>query len=215
MRKKNNLIMAASAPIPTEFGTFDMHIFHWINDEGMSNSKFGLSKDHVVLTMGNLRGKKDVITRIHSECLTSEVFGSTKCDCQKQLVSAQRKIAKKGEGIIIYLRQEGRGIGLVNKIKAYKLQSKGFNTLNANRHLNLPDDLREYDVAAEIIKYFKINSIKLLTNNPLKLESLKSQGIHSIREKSLCKITTHSELYLSIKRDEMGHMLPKNLKIHA
>jgi GTP cyclohydrolase II len=138
------LEVVAQAPVPTRFGVFQMSVFHW----GASNPALGLSPDHVALVMGELRGKRDVLVRVHSECLTSEVFGSLKCDCREQLEAAQAEIGRRGQGAVLYLRQEGRGIGLTNKIKAYQLQSDGHDTVDANRILGLPDDARDYAPAA-------------------------------------------------------------------
>lgn len=198
----------ATSPVPTEFGTFDMHVFRWDEEKSEVGTDNGLSRDHVALTMGNLYEEEDVLVRVHSECLTSEVFGSLKCDCRKQLVAAQSAIARAGRGILLYLRQEGRGIGLANKIRAYKLQSEGHDTVDANRLLGLPDDLRDYTASAEMLKHLGVRSIRLLTNNPLKLEALRKHDLLVVREGIVCSPNSHSKSYLTSKRDRMGHWLP-------
>src|SRR5258708_1184525 len=140
------LEVLAKAPLPTRHGTFEMQVFRYRSREAES----GLSDEHVALVMGSLKGKGDVPVRIHSECITSEVFGSLKCDCKDQLEAAQAEIARRGLGAMLYLRQEGRGIGLANKVRAYALQAHGPATVHANRLLGLPDDTRRYHAAASI-----------------------------------------------------------------
>ena len=137
----------AQAPIPTKWGTFQTHVFRW---DG-SAAELGLSNEHIALVMGDVGGRSRVPVRVHSECLTSEVLGSMKCDCKQQLERAQAELAARGCGVILYLRQEGRGIGLANKIRAYALQAAGADTVEANELLHLPVDARQYDVAAEML----------------------------------------------------------------
>jgi GTP cyclohydrolase II len=199
------LRIRAEAPVPTHFGTFNMIVFH----HGDTDPSHGLSPDHVALVMGELRGKRGVLSRVHSECLTSEVFGSLKCDCKEQLEAAQEEIGRRGEGIILYLRQEGRGIGLANKIRAYQLQSAGHDTVDANRLLDLPDDAREYDAAASMLGYLGVGSIQLLTNNPAKVEGLRRLGIDvEARSPSHVAPNPFSRAYLEAKRLRMNHALP-------
>ncbi|MEO7327501.1 MAG: GTP cyclohydrolase II [Minicystis sp.] len=200
------LEVVAQAPVPTRFGVFQMSVFHW----GASNPALGLSPDHVALVMGELRGKRDVLVRVHSECLTSEVFGSLKCDCREQLEAAQAEIARRGQGAVLYLRQEGRGIGLTNKIKAYQLQSEGHDTVDANRILGLPDDARDYAPAAAMIAHLGIGTIRLMTNNPEKVSALRALGVTiESRRPVVIAHNPFSTSYLEAKRVRMGHALPK------
>lgn len=209
-----HLKIRAEALVPTRFGEFRMIVF---NHQVPSTSDAGahpldgaaLSPDHVALVMGDVSEKTGVLVRVHSECLTSEVFGSLKCDCKEQLESAQLEIAKRGAGVVLYMRQEGRGIGLVNKIRAYDLQAHGHDTVDANRLLDLPDDLREYDGAAAMLEHLGVRSIRLLTNNPDKVEKLRRAGIQvDGRAPSLIVPNPHSAGYLEAKRDRMNHVLP-------
>ena len=199
------LQILADAPVPTSFGTFAMSVFHW----GGEKLADGLSPDHVALVMGELRGKSNVLVRVHSECLTSEVFGSLKCDCRGQLQAAQAEIGRRGEGVVLYLRQEGRGIGLPNKLRAYKLQSAGHDTVDANRLLGLPDDARDYGAAAAMLEHLGIASIDLMTNNPLKVQAMRALGIHvENRVTAVVSANRFSVDYLEAKRVRMGHALP-------
>jgi GTP cyclohydrolase II len=200
------LKILAQAPVPTRHGLFQMSVFHW----GGADTEHGLSPDHVALVMGDVRGKSGVLLRVHSECLTSEVFGSLKCDCRDQLENAQAEIARRGVGVVLYLRQEGRGIGLANKLRAYALQSTGHDTVDANRLLGLPDDARDYAPAAAMIAELGIGSIRLMTNNPLKVKALRALGV-SIdgRTPSIVGHNPHSAGYLEAKRVRMGHSLPE------
>lgn len=202
------LDIVAQAPVPTRHGEFQMMVFHWRDDSAES----GLSPDHVALLMGDVKGKRGVITRVHSECLTSEVFGSLKCDCRDQLEAAQAEIARRGAGVLIYLRQEGRGIGLANKIRAYQLQSTGHDTVDANRLLGLPDDARDYAAAAALLEHAGVRSIKLVTNNPEKVKALRALGVEiDARVPSIMGVNPHSAPYLEAKRLRMGHALPEGL----
>jgi GTP cyclohydrolase II len=159
--------------------------------------------------MGELRGRKNVPVRVHSECLTSEVFGSLKCDCREQFERAQCEIGKRGFGAILYLRQEGRGIGLANKVRAYALQAAGADTVEANQALHLPVDARTYDVAAAMLRALGIESVELMTNNPAKVEALRGLGVRIERRLPvLVPANQFSAAYLDAKRSRLQHELP-------
>ena len=199
------LRIRAEAPVPTRFGEFRMIVFHYGEPEAGSE----LSPDHVALVYGDVTGKRGVTCRVHSECLTSEVFGSLKCDCKEQLEAAQAEIARQGYGVVVYLRQEGRGIGLANKVRAYALQSLGHDTVDANRMLDLPDDAREYDAAAAILAHLGVGSVRLVTNNPLKVDAMRSLGVVvDERAPSIMQPNRYSHGYLEAKRMRMNHSLP-------
>src|SRR5271154_4109792 len=157
----------AEARIPTRLGEFQTHVFHSVLPADPA-PEHALPEEHVALVQGDVRGREDVLVRVHSECITSEVFGSLKCDCKEQLDAAMAAVARAGSGAILYLRQEGRGIGLTNKIRAYALQSHGHDTIDANRLLGLPDDARSYEVARDMLAHFGVAGVRLLTNNPAK-----------------------------------------------
>jgi GTP cyclohydrolase II len=197
----------AEAPIPTRFGLFALKVYRW--DDPQAHP--ALSKEHCALIMGDLRGRRNVPVRVHSECLTSEVFGSLKCDCREQLERAQAEIAKRGFGAVLYLRQEGRGIGLANKVRAYALQAEGADTVAANEQLHLPVDARTYDVAAAMLRELGVESVELMTNNPKKVESLQKLGIVIERRLPvLVPATPFSAGYLETKRLLMQHELPSS-----
>lgn len=202
------LTFLAQSKLPTPFGDFLLMVFRWDDERAHPE----LSREPLALVRGDVAGKSDVPVRIHSECLTSEVFGSLKCDCRAQLVSAQQYIADGDLGVLLYLRQEGRGIGLSNKIRAYALQDAGADTIEANLKLHLPVDARQYDVAAAILNYLKVDSVKLLTNNPEKLTSLQALGIAvTDRVPSLVPATEHSAEYLRVKKDQLAHDIPQEM----
>jgi GTP cyclohydrolase II len=189
---------------------FEMHVFRWNAFD--PNQNLGLSNEHVALVMGDVRGLHSVPVRVHSECLTSEVFGSLKCDCRDQLERAQAEIARRGAGVILYLRQEGRGIGLANKIRAYALQAMGADTIEANELLHLPVDARQYDVASAMLTELGVESIELLTNNPDKVEKLRALGVSVERRiPVLVAATPFSANYLDVKRRRMQHEIPSTM----
>jgi GTP cyclohydrolase II len=164
-------------------------------------------REHVALVVGEVQGE-GVPVRVHSECLTSEVFGSLKCDCREQLDRALDFVTQHGRGVVLYLRQEGRGIGLGNKIKAYALQAEGLDTYEANRKLGFPDDLRSYDIAAEMLRLLGVRSVDLITNNPLKIAGLVEEGIPVRRRiPSRTEHNPHNVDYLKTKRERTGHLI--------
>ncbi|MDX2054484.1 MAG: GTP cyclohydrolase II [Polyangiaceae bacterium] len=195
----------ANAALPTKHGVFQLHVYRWDDPRAHGD----LSNEHLALVMGDITGREDVPVRVHSECLTSEVFGSLKCDCREQLERAQAEIARLGFGVILYLRQEGRGIGLANKVRAYALQAQGADTIEANQLLHLPVDARTYDVAAAMLRSLGVRSIELLTNNPEKVRSLLALGVKVSKRLPLqISANPHSAHYLEIKRLKMRHELP-------
>ena len=200
----------AKASLPTRHGDFDTYVFPSPPD-GPGEAR---SAEHVALVRGDLRGRDDVLVRVHSECMTSEVFGSLKCDCKEQLDAAMATIAHAGIGAVLYLRQEGRGIGLANKIRAYALQSHGHDTVDANRLLGLPDDARRYDVARDILAHLGVRSLRLMTNNPAKVEALRALGVAVTGTVPVVVAPNqHSARYLEAKRLRMEHDLPPPLRI--
>jgi 3,4-dihydroxy 2-butanone 4-phosphate synthase/GTP cyclohydrolase II len=186
----------ASAQLPTVYGDFRIHVFE-------DKEK----KEHVALVSCPIDRQKPILVRLHSQCLTGDTLGSCKCDCGEQLTIALGKIAKEG-GVLVYLQQEGRGIGLVNKIRAYALQDKGYDTVEANRKLGFKDDARDYTVAAQILANLGVGKMRLLTNNPRKIEGLKKYRL-DIVERVPMKPTEnpHNKRYLTVKREKLGHLL--------
>jgi len=199
-RKCNHIVkLISKANLPTQkFGNWEIHIF-------FSNID---NKEHIALIKGNI-ATENVLTRIHSECFTGDLLGSMKCDCQNQLFSSMHLIDSEKTGIIIYLRQEGRGIGLGNKIKAYNLQEeKGLDTIEANKILGFHPDMREYSIAAEILKLLNVNSVRLITNNPQKILGLEKSGIKVVNNiNQLSQINSFNKAYLQTKRDKFGHKI--------
>jgi GTP cyclohydrolase II len=196
--------------VPTRFGVFELHVFRWDSPE--IEATLGLSNEHVALVMGEVEGRRNVPVRVHSECMTSEVFGSLKCDCREQLERAQAEIARRGYGVLLYLRQEGRGIGLANKIRAYALQAMGADTIEANEMLHLPVDARQYDVAKAMLEHLGVESIELLTNNPDKVDKLSSLGVAvEKRIPVLVAANPFSAGYLDVKRRRMSHEIPAHV----
>lgn len=187
----------AQTQLPTKYGVFHMAVF---------------AGDNVALWVGDITQGVPLI-RLHSECLTGDVFGSAKCDCGEQLDAALARIQADGCGVLLYLRQEGRGIGLVNKIKAYALQETGLDTVDANRALGLPDDMRDYTLAMAMIDYLGVTQVRLLTNNPTKLDALEQHGV-SIISREAIQIASNpiNHDYLVTKKERMGHLLEFNAR---
>ncbi len=189
--------LAAKAKLPTLSGNFDIYTF----EDDVPN-------ENAVIVKGDPEGKEDVPMRIHSECLTGDVFGSKRCDCRDQLLKSLVYLGDQPYGMLIYLRQEGRGIGLINKIKAYSLQEQGYDTVEANLKLGLPADRRDYTYAVEVLNYFRIKSVKLMTNNPEKMKFLESNGIKvSGRIPLKSQSTEFNKFYLLTKKEKMGHQI--------
>ncbi|MFL5313177.1 MAG: GTP cyclohydrolase II [Myxococcales bacterium] len=188
----------AEAPLPTRHGLFRVYVFR----------ERGTDKEHVAAVKGDVRGREGVPVRVHSECLTSEVLGSLKCDCGDQLEHALTLVGASPCGAVVYLRQEGRGIGLGNKIRAYALQARGADTYEANHALGFADDLRRYDVAASILKHLGVVSVDLVTNNPLKISGLEKEGVR-VRKRipSVAPLNPHNAGYLRTKRERSGHLI--------
>ncbi len=204
-KQHENLISTVeSIPLPTKFGDFQMYIF----------KSALLKQEHIALIKGEPAQlkKAGTLVRVHSECFTGDIFGSYRCDCGDQLASSMKTIEQNGSGAIIYLRQEGRGIGLFNKIRAYQLQDQGMDTAEANLHLGFPVDLRDYTMASQILRYFEMNNIKLMTNNPLKIESLTKLGHKEIERFSLeIDANTKNAQYLFTKKTKLGHLLKQTI----
>ncbi len=190
-----------SSKLPTPWGIFAMHGFEDTRSD----------KEHVVLTMGDVRGGDPVLARIHSECLTGDALFSLRCDCGAQLQAAMHRISVEGRGVIFYLRQEGRGIGLLNKIKAYHLQDKGADTVEANEQLGFGADMRDYSILKPMLEHLQIKSLRLMTNNPRKVQALQELGIEVVERLShQTGRNPHNAKYLETKRGKLGHLLDQD-----
>jgi GTP cyclohydrolase II len=188
----------AQAGLPTRYGTFEMFVYDAPEH-----------KEHVALTLGAIDDGEPILVRAHSECLTGDVFGSSRCDCGEQLDESLRFLQEQGRGVLLYLRQEGRGIGLTKKISAYALQEQGLDTVEANLALGLPEDMRDYQAAAEMLLDLGVRRVRLLTNNPAKIEGLERHGVEVTERVPLGISPNPSNLgYLRTKRAKMGHLFP-------
>lgn len=184
--------------IPTRYGEFDLHLYTNTMD----------NKEHLALVKGDITDGEPVLVRVHSECLTGDTFGSLRCDCKDQLNAAMMMVEREGRGILLYMRQEGRGIGLSNKLRAYNLQDAGFDTVQANIELGFRDDLRDYGIGAQILADLGVRQMRLITNNPKKIVGLKSYGLEIVERVPIEAIPNEvNELYLRTKRDKMGHLI--------
>jgi GTP cyclohydrolase II len=194
------LTKVAEADFPTQFGHFRIYGF-----EGQAGSRI---EEAVALAMGRLGGQPPPLVRIHSQCLTGDVFHSLRCDCRAQLEIAIESIAQEGRGLLIYEHQEGRGIGLLNKLRAYELQDHGADTVEANERLGFEPDLRSYELPAAIIRYFGLKSVRLVSNNPEKVQAVESAGVDvAERVPCLAAVLDTREAYLRAKKEKMGHLL--------
>ncbi|NBU96985.1 MAG: bifunctional 3,4-dihydroxy-2-butanone-4-phosphate synthase/GTP cyclohydrolase II [Spirochaetia bacterium] len=197
--QKDKLIkFEAEARLPTEYGEFTIKAYSTLIDE----------KIHIALIKGNITDGKDVLVRVHSECLTGDIFMSNRCDCGPQLNSALEKISKEGSGVLLYMRQEGRGIGLINKLKAYSIQDKGYDTVEANEKLGFPPDLRDYGIGAQILRDLGVEKMKIMTNNPRKIVGLEGYGLNVTSRIPLeMQAVDENQKYLQTKKLKLGHIL--------
>lgn len=195
---RGEVTLLARAQLPSRFGAFEILAFQ----------REGVALEHVALVRGDPTGAEPLTVRVHSECLTGDVLGSLRCDCRDQLEQAVAHLAALDRGVLLYLRQEGRGIGLANKVRAYALQDAGLDTFEANRHLGFDDDLRDYGDAADILRALGVGPVLLMTNNPQKIEELRKHGINVVGRLPLEAIpTSHNHRYLLAKKVKKGHLL--------
>jgi 3,4-dihydroxy 2-butanone 4-phosphate synthase/GTP cyclohydrolase II len=198
MRREKLVSRVVTTTLPTLHGTFEVHMYKSETDQ----------KEHIALVKGVIAADKPTLVRVHSECLTGDVFGSLRCDCNDQLISAMKMIEKEGNGVVLYMRQEGRGIGLMNKLKAYKLQDEGKDTVEANEALGFRADLRDYGIGAQILRDLGISEMRLMTNNPKKVVGLDAYGLKIVERVPLeIEANTTNERYLKTKRDKLGHLI--------
>ncbi|ARW81798.1 MULTISPECIES: GTP cyclohydrolase II [Aeromonas] len=196
----SSVTLVAKSKLPTPWGTFTLVGFQ----------EAGTGKDHAALVMGDVTGDEPVLGRIHSECLTGDALFSLRCDCGFQLQAAMENIAKAGRGVLLYVRQEGRGIGLLNKIRAYHLQDQGADTVEANVALGFAADMRDYTICADMLKALNVTSLRLMTNNPRKMKAMESFGIPVTERVPLQEgRNPHNEFYLSTKANKLDHMFKK------
>jgi 3,4-dihydroxy 2-butanone 4-phosphate synthase/GTP cyclohydrolase II len=197
--KREQLVQRlVSTHLPTKYGDFEIHLYRSETD----------NKEHIALVKGQIKEDVPTLVRVHSECLTGDLFGSLRCDCNEQLLCAIRMVEKAGSGVILYMRQEGRGIGLLNKLKAYQLQDEGLDTVEANEKLGFRPDLRDYGIGAQILRDLGVRQLRLLTNNPKKVVGLRGYGLHIVERVPLeTNPNEVNERYLKTKRDKLGHLI--------
>lgn len=197
-RKEKLVVREQTVKLPTDYGPFDLHLYRNVTD----------GSHHLALVKGKVKGGQPVLVRVHSECLTGDVFASRRCDCGNQLHDALRRIGQEKRGVLVYMRQEGRGIGLPAKIKAYRLQERGLDTVEANRKLGYPADLREYGIGAQILADLGVRRMRLLTNNPKKVVGLGGYGLELVDQVPIrAKANPHNRKYLATKKKKLGHRL--------
>jgi len=197
-RKEKLVVREQTVKLPTDYGPFDLHLYRNVTD----------GSHHLALVKGKVKGSQPVLVRVHSECLTGDVFASRRCDCGNQLHDALRRIGLEKKGVLVYMRQEGRGIGLPAKIKAYRLQERGLDTVEANRKLGYPADLREYGIGAQILADLGVRRMRLLTNNPKKVVGLGGYGLELVDQVPIrSKANPHNRKYLATKKKKLGHRL--------
>ena len=197
-RKEKLVVREQTVKLPTDYGPFDLHLYRNVTD----------GSHHLALVKGKVKGGKPVLVRVHSECLTGDVFASRRCDCGNQLHDAMRRIGQEKRGVLVYMRQEGRGIGLPAKIQAYRLQERGLDTVEANRKLGYPADLREYGIGAQILADLGVKRMRLLTNNPKKVVGLGGYGLELVDQVPIrSKANPHNRKYLATKKKKLGHRL--------
>jgi 3,4-dihydroxy 2-butanone 4-phosphate synthase/GTP cyclohydrolase II len=198
MQRETLVQRVVTTHLPSKYGTFTLHLYRSATDQ----------KDHIALVKGTIGGEEPVLVRVHSECLTGDVFGSLRCDCNAQLTASMEQVEKEGRGVVVYMRQEGRGIGLSNKLKAYRLQEDGLDTVEANEQLGFRADLRDYGIGAQILRDLGVRRIRLMTNNPKKVVGLRGYGLEIVERVPLeIDPTHHNERYLKAKRDKLGHLI--------
>ncbi|MBS4029734.1 MAG: GTP cyclohydrolase II, partial [Ignavibacteriales bacterium] len=198
MQREKLVQRIVTTHLPTSYGEFQVHTYKCDTD----------GKEHIALTKGEIRSEEPTLVRVHSECLTGDVFHSQRCDCNEQLHTAMKMVEQAGKGVVLYMRQEGRGIGLSNKLKAYKLQDEGMDTVEANEKLGFRPDLRDYGIGAQILRDLGVGKMKLMTNNPKKVVGLHGYGLDIVERIPLEMGPNHvNEKYLQTKRDKMGHFI--------